>query len=115
MSSLKKRRECSFPLECLLSAVQFQCSEGEASKDADKAMILSEIGDQRKVSDDTVHGVVAASGLLHVLEAGRYTSQVSAQSAEMQADLRETFFSALRDGKVCPSARARTCVPSTSL
>lgn len=65
----KHAREAHFPLAPLAQGVSFRCKEGETSWPADKQMILRAIGDDADQLDAMVHGRVAASALMRVLEA----------------------------------------------
>ena len=69
-NAAKAAREGFFPIKLLDIAIAFQCRRGNATVKEDQIRILNEIGEDTRILDDTVHGVVAASALHRVLAEG---------------------------------------------
>ena len=64
-------REQHFPLALLDEhGLKAECREGKASVDADRVRILDTIGASANLLDATIHGRVAAAGLMRAAAAG---------------------------------------------
>jgi hypothetical protein len=81
MGKAKGKREQVFPLNLLDKGIAFKCQDGEASVQADETRIFTEIGGDKELLDNTVHGVVAAAVLELVLKKGyKYDDYLQAVS-----------------------------------
>ena len=66
----KAKRERYFPMELMAKALAFRCLDGRATVEADKPKIVDKIGGMATLLNDTMHALVAASGLSRVLKEG---------------------------------------------